>query len=83
MSSKVPTKEGYLTKQGIVVKNWKKRWFVMEGTLLAYFKKPKDVFPAGYIVFKDATGSSSIFTKETSFSSSSFVFFFNNEASSN
>lgn len=31
-------KEGYLTKQGHVVKNWKKRWFVLRIGQLQYFK---------------------------------------------
>lgn len=34
------TKEGYLTKLGKVVKNWKKRWFVLDGTQLSYYEKP-------------------------------------------
>lgn len=31
-------KEGYLTKQGHVVKNWKKRWFILRVGELQYFK---------------------------------------------
>lgn len=60
-------KEGFLTKKGNVVKNWKRRWFVLNGTVLSYYKKPKvlfisyifihdkDDFPAGQILVKDAT----------------------------
>jgi hypothetical protein len=29
-----PSKAGWLTKQGKVVKNWKKRWFVVRATFL-------------------------------------------------
>jgi len=47
-------KEGFLVKQGIVRKNWKKRWFIMDGTLLYYFRKQKDPYPAGIIQFRDA-----------------------------
>eukprot|EP00698_Gefionella_okellyi_P005698 TRINITY_DN15163_c0_g1_i1.p1 TRINITY_DN15163_c0_g1~~TRINITY_DN15163_c0_g1_i1.p1 ORF type:complete len:338 (-),score=50.67 TRINITY_DN15163_c0_g1_i1:84-1097(-) len=35
--------QGFLTKQGHVVRNWKKRWVVVTGTLLQYFEnEPKD-----------------------------------------
>jgi len=53
-SGELPTKEGFLTKQGIVFKNWKKRWFVLTGTLLCYFRKQQDPFPKGMIQFSDA-----------------------------
>ncbi|CAL8292045.1 dual adapter for phosphotyrosine and 3-phosphotyrosine and 3-phosphoinositide isoform X2 [Gadus morhua] len=32
------TKEGYLVKQGAVVKNWKQRWFTLQRHELKYFK---------------------------------------------
>jgi len=47
-------KEGFLTKKGSVVKNWKKRWFVLCGSVLSYYKKAKDPFPAGVILIKEA-----------------------------
>lgn len=31
-------KEGYLIKQGGLVKNWKRRWFVLEGCNLHYYE---------------------------------------------
>lgn len=33
-------KEGWLSKKGKVVKNWKKRWFVLDGNALSYYEKP-------------------------------------------
>jgi len=54
VASRGLAKEGFLTKKGSVVKNWKKRWFVLSGSNLLYFKKQKDVFPAGVILVKDA-----------------------------
>ncbi len=39
---------GYLVKQGAVVKNWKRRWFVLDShDQLRYFKKPEDSACAG------------------------------------
>ncbi|XP_032404043.1 dual adapter for phosphotyrosine and 3-phosphotyrosine and 3-phosphoinositide isoform X1 [Xiphophorus hellerii] len=32
------TKEGYLVKQGAIVKNWKQRWFTLHRNELKYFK---------------------------------------------
>ena len=31
-------KEGYLVKQGHVVKNWKRRWFVLTAGSIDYFE---------------------------------------------
>jgi len=53
-NSILPWKEGSLVKQGAVVKNWKKRHFILCGTLLLYFKKQKDTFAAGEIPLVDA-----------------------------
>eukprot|EP00164_Ancoracysta_twista_P000809 GFYU01001065.1.p1 GENE.GFYU01001065.1~~GFYU01001065.1.p1 ORF type:complete len:130 (-),score=32.40 GFYU01001065.1:171-560(-) len=35
-------KEGFLTKQGGIVKNWKRRFFVLKGNILYYFKTEGD-----------------------------------------
>jgi len=40
-------KMGWLSKQGHVVKNWKKRWFVLEKGVLRYFVKPMGQVPYG------------------------------------
>lgn len=34
-------KEGFLTKCGGGIKTWHKRWFVLKGDYLYYFKSPK------------------------------------------
>ena len=40
---------GYLTKQGGKVKSWKRRWFVLRGLCLYYYKAPEDVRALGMI----------------------------------
>jgi len=42
-------KKGWLTKQGGRIKTWKKRWFVLSGFNLLYFKDPTDPDPCGII----------------------------------
>lgn len=36
-----PDMEGWLHKQGCKYKKWNKRWFVLKGPNLFYFKSPK------------------------------------------
>ncbi|XP_040849928.1 pleckstrin homology domain-containing family H member 2 isoform X1 [Ochotona curzoniae] len=44
-------KSGYLLKMGGKVKTWKRRWFVLKGGELLYYKSPSDVIrkPHGHI----------------------------------
>lgn len=44
-----PDMEGWLYKQGCKYKKWNKRWFVLKGPNLFYFKSPKDVRMKGII----------------------------------
>ncbi|KAI9304338.1 hypothetical protein BJ944DRAFT_202856 [Cunninghamella echinulata] len=44
-----PDMEGWLYKQGDKYKHWNKRWFVLKGSNLFYFKSPKDVRMKGII----------------------------------
>lgn len=48
-----PAKSGFLTKQGGKIKTWKRRWFVLKGDTLYYFKSPTD---------RDKTGSITVET---------------------
>ena len=36
-------KQGYMTKEGAVRRNWKKRWFVLWSDSISYYKAEKDV----------------------------------------
>lgn len=38
--SQSATKQGFLTKQGLLVKNWKRRWFLLQNHVLYYFSSP-------------------------------------------
>lgn len=44
-----PDKDGWLTKQGGSIKTWKKRWFVLKGQQVYYFKSNKDNVVTGVI----------------------------------
>ncbi|KJE96523.1 cytohesin 1 [Capsaspora owczarzaki ATCC 30864] len=48
-----PEREGWLTKQGGRKKNWRKRWFVLTGNCLYYFKETADPHPLGIIPLED------------------------------
>jgi hypothetical protein len=45
----VPEKEGWLHKQSDKYKTWNRRWFVLKGPNLFYFKSPRDVRMKGII----------------------------------
>lgn len=44
-----PDREGFLTKQGGSIKTWKRRWFVLKGKKLVYFKTKNDAEATGII----------------------------------
>lgn len=41
--------QGYLTKQGHRVKNWKRRWFSLEGGVLRYYDSKGDAKVKGEV----------------------------------
>ena len=43
--STISCKEGYLIKQGGRVKNWKKRWFVVQNDHMAYYENKDSTKP--------------------------------------
>lgn len=49
----VGSKEGFLTKLGGFVKNWKTRWFVLQKASLRYYRLRSDVNPVRDIDLKD------------------------------
>lgn len=51
------SKCGWLTKEGGQHKSRKKRWFVLDGYFLHYFKSDKDKVPAGSIDLKSSKGT--------------------------
>jgi hypothetical protein len=59
------THSGWLTKQGHLVKNWKRRWFVLEYPLLHYYKSPEDTTPRGSINCEQVTLSETIALERT------------------
>eukprot|EP00049_Salpingoeca_infusionum_P016200 m.328169 g.328169 ORF g.328169 m.328169 type:complete len:266 (-) comp16031_c1_seq4:1103-1900(-) len=62
---------GWLTKRGGRVKTWKKRWFVLRGLQLAYFKEQADLQPLGVITLAkkaaNGLGFDSSYTCEVEF----------------
>jgi hypothetical protein len=49
LNDMTPDMEGWLHKQGDKYKTWNKRWFVLKGTNLFYFKSPRDIRMKGII----------------------------------
>ncbi|XP_013064851.2 cytohesin-1-like isoform X2 [Biomphalaria glabrata] len=59
-----PVKEGWLNKQGGRVKNWKRRWFILNDNCLYYFqyttdKEPKGIIPLENIQVREVTNERS------------------------
>jgi len=48
-------KDGFLTKQGGAIKTWKRRWFVLKGSKLWYFKSRTDTSAKGFIELEATT----------------------------
>ena len=48
-------KDGFLTKQGGAIKTWKRRWFVLKGNKLWYFKTKTDTVAKGFIELEATT----------------------------
>lgn len=48
-------KAGYLTKQGGQIKSWKRRWFVLRESTLAYYKDNQSDVPLGLIPLAHCT----------------------------
>lgn len=53
IGSLVPYKEGYLTKRGAVVKNWKRRAFILSGTSFSYWKRLQDEKACGCLMLSE------------------------------
>ncbi len=45
-------KQGYLFKKGFLNTAYKRRWFVLKGNLLFYFKDEKDSEPIGVLILE-------------------------------
>ena len=45
ISPSINSKEGYLTKQGMIRKNWKTRWFILRNNTLSYYKSKLSAKP--------------------------------------
>eukprot|EP01133_Synstelium_polycarpum_P014077 gene14077-16593_t len=59
-----PECEGFLTKEGGSVKSWKKRWFILKGKKIYYFKYKGDQYCKGFIDLEDSSSVRTVGTKE-------------------
>ena len=50
----VSSKEGYLTKQGRIRKNWRVRWFILRNQYLSYYRTKQHRKPLGTLDLTDA-----------------------------
>ena len=48
-------KTGWMSKQGHVRKSWKRRFFVLESTVLLYYERPSDTKPKGQVLLDGIT----------------------------
>jgi len=46
-------KRGWLFKEGGFIRSWKRRWFHLEGSILAYFTDEQESDPRGVIFLRD------------------------------
>eukprot|EP00735_Rhodelphis_limneticus_P014986 TRINITY_DN9112_c0_g1::TRINITY_DN9112_c0_g1_i1::g.18218::m.18218 TRINITY_DN9112_c0_g1::TRINITY_DN9112_c0_g1_i1::g.18218 ORF type:complete len:180 (+),score=11.67,sp/Q9ST43/PH1_ARATH/41.23/3e-26,PH/PF00169.24/4.8e-23,PH_11/PF15413.1/5.1e-08,PH_3/PF14593.1/1.3e-08,PH_9/PF15410.1/0.00014,PH_8/PF15409.1/0.0023,PH_6/PF15406.1/0.015,PH_6/PF15406.1/1.9e+03 TRINITY_DN9112_c0_g1_i1:30-542(+) len=63
-------KEGWLTKQGGIIRNWKERWFILTDSQLVYFKDKDAIQPQALINLKQCTsikGAEELLQKDYSF----------------
>eukprot|EP01104_Vermistella_antarctica_P019415 TRINITY_DN758_c2_g3_i1.p1 TRINITY_DN758_c2_g3~~TRINITY_DN758_c2_g3_i1.p1 ORF type:complete len:2061 (-),score=458.91 TRINITY_DN758_c2_g3_i1:628-6810(-) len=51
-----PEKEGWLKKEGLKYKNWKRRWCILKNNFISYFKSRQEGAPVGAIPLTDAFG---------------------------
>eukprot|EP01094_Clydonella_sp_ATCC50884_P001086 TRINITY_DN10813_c1_g1_i3.p1 TRINITY_DN10813_c1_g1~~TRINITY_DN10813_c1_g1_i3.p1 ORF type:complete len:1472 (+),score=493.47 TRINITY_DN10813_c1_g1_i3:86-4501(+) len=49
-----PDLEGYLHKEGHILRNWKERWFLLKDDMLYYFRTSDEQAPLGVIPLRDA-----------------------------
>lgn len=52
----VGSKEGFLTKQGLIRKSWRTRWFVLRGNMLCYFRTKQSRYPINRLDLSKAYG---------------------------
>ena len=52
----IGSKEGFLTKQGWIRKNWKRRWFVLRGYTFSYFRNKLSQSPISRLNLSEAVG---------------------------
>jgi len=51
-SSAIVDRQGYLSKQGELIKSYQRWWFILKGNLLFYYDKKNDTEPMGLIILE-------------------------------
>ncbi|KAJ3449846.1 sesquipedalian [Anaeramoeba flamelloides] len=59
-------KDGWITKRGHFVKNWKKRWVVLRDSQLSYYKTPSQTILRGTVDVRESSVITSTFKKKHS-----------------